>query len=54
MSLDLYIISKKPVKHKGTGVWVRENGQNKELSPEEAMERLPQKRNLLSNVENKE
>ena len=41
MSLDLYIISKKPVKHKGTGVWVRENGQNKELSPEEAKERFP-------------
>ena len=41
MSLDLYIISKTPVKHKGTGVWVRENGQNKELSPEEAKERFP-------------
>lgn len=41
MSLDLYIISKTPVKHKDTGVWVRENGQNRELSPEEVKEIFP-------------
>lgn len=31
MSLDLYIKSKKLVKHRGTGVHVRENGQTREL-----------------------
>lgn len=32
MSLDLYIISKTPVLHRGTGVYIRENGETKELS----------------------
>ena len=41
MSLDLYIISKKPVKHKGTGIYIRENGQTKELSLEEANKLYP-------------
>lgn len=41
MSLDLYIISKTPVKHKGTGIYVRENGQNVELSPERCKELYP-------------
>ena len=36
MSLDLYIISKTPVKHKGTGIYIRENGKTKELSLGEA------------------
>ena len=36
MSLDLYIISKKLVKHKGTGIYIRENGKTKELSLGEA------------------
>ena len=41
MSLDLYIISKKLVKHKGTGIYIRENGQTKELSLEEANKLYP-------------
>lgn len=41
MSLDLYIISKEPVKHKGTGIYIRENGQTKELSLEEANKLYP-------------
>lgn len=31
MSLDLYIESKTPVLHRGTGVCIRENGENREL-----------------------
>ena len=31
MSLDLDIISHKPIKHKGTGVYVRKNGETVEL-----------------------
>ena len=41
MSLDLYINSKTPVKHKGTGIYIRENGQTKELSLEEANKLYP-------------
>lgn len=36
MSLDYYIISKMPVEHKHTGIYIRENGETKELSKEEA------------------
>lgn len=31
MSLDLYIKSSRPVRHRGTGVYVRDNGQTREL-----------------------
>jgi hypothetical protein len=31
MSLDLYIKSRTPIKHRGTGVHIRENGQTREL-----------------------
>ena len=31
MSLDLYIRSRHPVKHRGTGVFIRDNGQTREL-----------------------
>lgn len=31
MSLDLYIESKTPVHHRGTGIYVRDNGETKEL-----------------------
>lgn len=41
MSLDLYIRSKTPVSHKGTGVYVRRNGETVELSPEEVKEQYP-------------
>ena len=32
MSLDLYIRSNRPIKHRGTGVFVRDNGQTRELN----------------------
>ena len=32
MNLDLYIYSKTPVLHRGTGVYVRDNGETKELA----------------------
>lgn len=42
MSLDLYIESKTPVLHKGTGVYVRENGETKELlTKEEVLKHFP-------------
>ena len=41
MSLDLYVISKEPVKHSGTGVFVRENGKTKELSQDECKISFP-------------
>ena len=41
MSLDLYVISKEPVKHSGTGVFVRENGKTKELSQDECKTLFP-------------
>ena len=31
MSLDLYIRSYRPIKHRGTGVFIRDNGQTREL-----------------------
>lgn len=36
MSLDYYLISKMPVEPKHTGIYIRENGETKELSKEEA------------------
>lgn len=41
MSLDIYIISPEPVKRKSTGIWVRDNGQTRELTRKEAIERFP-------------
>lgn len=32
MSLDLYIYSKTPVLHRGTGVYIRDNGETRELT----------------------
>lgn len=32
MSLDLYIKSNTPVLHRGTGVYIRDNGETKELT----------------------
>ena len=32
MSLDLYIYSKTPVLHRGTGVYIRDNGETRELA----------------------
>lgn len=42
MSLDLYIISKELIPHKGTGIFDRRNGQNVELSLEEAQKMYPE------------
>lgn len=42
MSLDLYIESKTPITHRGTGVYVRENGETKELqTKEEVLRHFP-------------
>lgn len=35
MSLDLYIKSKTPVMHRGTGIYVRDNGETRELQTKE-------------------
>ena len=32
MSLDLYIKSNTPVLHRGTGIYIRDNGETKELA----------------------
>ena len=39
MSLDLYIISKTPIKKTGTGVYIRENGETRELKTKEEVKR---------------
>lgn len=42
MSLDLYIKSRRPVRHRGTGVYVRKNGMTRELETiEEVREHFP-------------
>ena len=41
MSLDVSLISKTPITRKGTGVFIRENGKNKELTIEEVREKFP-------------
>ena len=41
MSLDVSLISKAPITKKGTGVFIRENGKNKELTIEEVREKFP-------------
>ena len=41
MGLDVALISKTPITKKGTGVFIRENGKNKELTVEEVYEKFP-------------
>lgn len=41
MSLDVSLISKTPITKKGTGVFIRENCKNKELTVEEVREKFP-------------
>ena len=41
MSLDVSLISKTPITKKGTGVFIRENGKNKELTVEEVIKKFP-------------
>jgi hypothetical protein len=41
MSLDVSLISNTPITKKGTGVFIRENGKNKELTVEEVKEKFP-------------
>lgn len=40
MSLDVYLIGE-PTKRQHTGIYIREGGVNRELTPEEAKERYP-------------
>jgi hypothetical protein len=42
MSLSISLISDTPIKKKGTGVYFRENGENKELSPTEIQNKFPE------------
>ena len=47
MSLDLYIHSRKPIRHRGTGVMVRDNGVTRELQTvEEVRAHFPDAQNL--------
>lgn len=41
MSLDVSLIVDEPVKIRGTGVFVRDNGKTVELSPDEVLDRWP-------------
>lgn len=41
MSLDVYLLAKKPIKKSGTGVFVRDNGKTRELTIEEVREKFP-------------
>jgi hypothetical protein len=41
MSLDVYLMSESPITKRGTGVFIRENGINRELSVEEVLEKFP-------------
>jgi len=42
MSLDLYLLSNKPIKKRGTGVYIRENGRTRELETiEEVRQHFP-------------
>lgn len=41
MSLDIYIISPEPIKKKSTGIFARIDGQTRELTKEEVIERFP-------------
>jgi hypothetical protein len=49
MSLDVSLIYKIPTTNKGTGIFVRENGTNKELTFEEIREKFP---NVIIKEEN--
>jgi hypothetical protein len=41
MSLDVYLYDKSTVMKKGTGVFIRENGKNRELTIEEVIKKYP-------------
>ena len=41
MSLDVYLTERIPIKKKGTGVFIRKNGQTVELTIEEVKEKFP-------------
>lgn len=41
MSLDVWLTIKKPVARKGTGVYVRDNGHRRELTPDEVKAKWP-------------
>jgi hypothetical protein len=42
MSLDIALMVKEPIRGTGTGIFVREDGQNRELTLKEAKERYPE------------
>lgn len=41
MSLGVYLTTNEPVTRRGTGVFVRDGGKTKELSPDEVLDRWP-------------
>lgn len=50
MSLDLYIVSKTPIKKTGTGVYIRENGETRELKTKEEVQKYFPGRNVEEKV----
>ena len=54
MSLDVYLTAKIPVKRSGTGVFVRENGKNRELTFEEVKQKWPDSDVSIQNYETNE
>ncbi len=51
MSLDIYLTTQEPIKTNSTGIFVRENGQTKEISAEEWNLRNPDRRITASEFE---
>lgn len=41
MSLDVSLVIKEPIKNRGTGIFVREDGKTKELTPDEVLDKWP-------------
>lgn len=41
MSLDVYLYLEEPIEKKGSGIFVKDNGATKELTIEEAIEKIP-------------
>jgi len=41
MSLDVYLKVDEPLVHRGTGVFIRDGGKTKELTPDEVLDRWP-------------
>lgn len=54
MSLDISLTIKYPIKKRGTGVFVREDGKNKELTPDEVLDRWPDAEVTYQQIETNE